>query len=166
MVIVTTYLEMLSPSQLRPKPHANPHFFVREATVKQWRFNKWLYEAVGKDWSWFDKSNWTDEQWRAYAEAPELRTFAASYDGSPAGYYELRDDGEGGVEIVYFGLLPAFVGQGYGAALLTSALEEAWKMNPKRVWLHTCNLDHPGAISNYEKRGMRVYKIEKKEAGA
>ena len=43
-----------------------------------------------------------------------------------AGYYELRRDTEGGVEIAYFGLLPEFIGRGLGGALLTSAIEEAW----------------------------------------
>ena len=43
-----------------------------------------------------------------------------------AGYYELRRDKDGGVEIAYFGLLPEFIGRGLGGALLTSAIEEAW----------------------------------------
>jgi hypothetical protein len=51
-----------------------------------------------------------------------------------------------------------------GGALLTSALEEAWRMNPPRVWVHTCNLDHPAALTNYQARGMKIYKTEMKEA--
>ncbi len=69
-------------------------------------------------WSWNDKRLWSDEQWKEYGLAPELRTFAAHYDGSLAGYYELRRDDEGGVEIAYFGLLPEFIGRGLGGALL------------------------------------------------
>ena len=80
-----------------------------------------------------------------------------------AGYYELRWDNEGGIEIAYFGLLPGWIGRGLGGALLTSAIEEAWRIdtNPSRVWVHTCNRDHPQALANYQARGMIVYKVEK-----
>ena len=93
--------------------------------------------------------------------APELLTFAAYYDDALAGYYELRCDGEGGVEIAYFGLLPEFIGRGLGGALLTSAIEQGWRISPKRVWVHTCNRDHPQAFANYHARGMLVYKVER-----
>jgi hypothetical protein len=33
-------------------------------------------------------------------------------------------------------------------------------MGAARVWLHTCTLDHPQALSNYEARGMRRFKQE------
>ena len=113
-------------------------------------------------WSWIDKRPWTDEQWQEYALEPELRTYAAYYDNTVAGYYELRRDDEDGVEIAYFGLLPEFVGRGFGGALLTSAIEQAWRMAPSRVWVHTCNRDHPQALANYQARGMKIYKVEEK----
>ena len=31
----------------------------------------------------------------------------------------------------------------------------------KRVWVHTCSLDHKNALKNYLARGMKVYNIEK-----
>jgi GNAT superfamily N-acetyltransferase len=81
-----------------------------------------------------------------------------------AGYYELRRDDEDGVEIAYFGLLPEFIGRGLGGALLTNAIEEAWRMSSvSRVWVHTCTLDHPGALGNYQARGMVIYKQETTE---
>ena len=76
-----------------------------------------------------------------------------------AGYFELFER-EHEVEIIYFGLAPSFIGKGFGGALLTRALEEAWRMNPNRVWVHTCTLDHAAALSNYKARGMVVYKTE------
>jgi GNAT superfamily N-acetyltransferase len=158
--VTVTYLEMHSPAGLRPKPPADPRFRVAEATVKQWEFNRFLYLLVGRDWSWNDKRNWTEGQWRAYAESDDLRTFAGFIDGSVAGYYELRLDKAGGVEVAIFGLAPRFVGKGLGGALLTSALEQAWLSRPSRVWLHTCSLDHPAALPNYLARGMAVYRVE------
>src|SRR5215470_10234143 len=128
MSIVTTYLEMHSPDQLRAKRCADARFQIRERKDRDWRFNRDLYLAVGQIWSWSDKRVWTDEQWKEYVR--ELRTFGAYYDDSLAGYYELRRDDEGGVEIAYFGLLPEFIGRGLGRALLTSAIEEAWRLSP------------------------------------
>jgi GNAT superfamily N-acetyltransferase len=157
------YLEMSSPGQLRPKRFKDGRFQIREETQRDWRFNRDLYLAVGEQWQWIDKRPWTDEQWQEYAAAPALRTFAAYHGDMLAGYYELRRDTEGGVEIAYFGLLPEFIGRGLGGALLTSAIEEAWshrRMAPTRVWVHTCNLDHPKALANYQARGMVVYKVE------
>ena len=161
--VTTTYLEMHSPDELRPKRCHDPRFRVDEATTPQWQFNRFLYCAVGEHWRWVEKRSWTEQQWRNYVESDRLRTFAAYYDGSPAGYYELRRDDEKGVQIEYFGLLPDFVGRGLGGALLTSALEIAWAMKPARVWVHTCTLDHPAALANYQARGMKIYRVERKE---
>ena len=160
--VTITYLQMLSLEELRPMRVEDSRFWIREATTKQWQFNKFMYGLVGQPWSWKDKEPWSDEQWRAYAEAESLRTFGAWLDGSPAGYYELRlEDRE--IEIAYFGLAPRFIGRGFGAGLLTSAIEEAWGWAPSRVWVHTCTLDHPAAVQNYQARGMRIYKVETKE---
>jgi GNAT superfamily N-acetyltransferase len=171
--LITTYLEMCSPEQLRPK-RADGRFQVREQTQGDWRFNRDMYLRVGEQWDWSDKRPWTDEQWKEYGSAPELRTFAAYYDGALAGYYELRDEPEShghnvGIEIAYFGLLPEFIGRGLGGALLTTAIEQAWSrhggITPKRVWVHTCNRDHPQALTNYQARGMVVYRVEESEPG-
>ena len=161
MSVITTYLEMRSPDQLRPKRCPDTTFRIEEKKEPDWRFNRDCYLAVGEKWAWTDKRDWSDEQWQEYV-APELRTFAA-YDGdSLAGYYELRHDEEGGVEIAYFGLLSGFIGRGFGGALLTSAIEEAWRSWPSvvRVWVHTCTLDHPQALANYQARGMVITKTE------
>jgi len=157
--ITTTHLEMTDVAQLRPKLCTDPRFRILEATERQWRFNRFLYEFVGSDWAWHDKLLWTDEQWRLYVEDEKLRTFVAYYDGSPAGYFELSQR-EQEVEIAYFGLAPSFIGRGLGGPLLTRAIEEAWRTRPSRVWVHTCNLDHEAALANYQARGMVVYKTE------
>ena len=77
MSIVTTYLEMHSPDQLRPKRCTDRRFNIQEKIERDWRFNRDLYLAVGQMWSWNDKRVWSDEQWKEYGLAPELRTFAA-----------------------------------------------------------------------------------------
>ena len=159
--LITTYLEMRSADQIRPK-NADARFQVREETERDWRFNRDLYFRVGEQWDWVDKRPWTNDQWKEYAMTPELQTFAGYYDDVLAGYYELRQDKEGGIEIAYFGLLPGWTGRGLGGALLTSAIEVAWRIEPKpsRVWVHTCNRDHPQALANHQPPGLVVYKVE------
>lgn len=133
---------------------------VEEATVKQFRFNRFLYELVGAPWRWVDKLTWSDEQWRAYAERPELRTWAAWVEGSPAGYFELEKRNDGCVEICYFGLAEPFIGRGLGSYFLYRAIAEAWGWDAGRVTVNTCSLDHPSALQNYQSRGFELYRTE------
>lgn len=157
MTVEVYYLEMRSPSALvyREQPAG---LEVRECRVKQFEFNRFLYQLVGEPWHWTDKLSWTDEQWKAYVEDEGLRTWVAYQGGTPAGYYELQRQRNGDVEIAYFGLAPKFIGKGYGAYLLYHAIRNAWEWpGTERVWVHTCSLDHPGALSNYKARGLRVY---------
>jgi GNAT superfamily N-acetyltransferase len=151
------YLEMLQRDQLRPK-RATEEFRVVRAEVPCPEFNRFLYTAVGWQWSWIDKLTWSYEQWRAHVDRPQFGTWVGYVSGTPAGYYELEQQADGDIEIVYFGLLPQFTGKGWGGPLLTSAIESAWDWGARRVWVHTCSLDHPSALQNYLARGFRQFK--------
>lgn len=158
--ITTYYLEMLSPDALQAKP-AVPALTITECQIKQFQFNRFLYQFIGKAWQWTDKLSWTDEQWRQLVEADDHRTWVAYCQGAIAGYYELhRPDGQN-AEILYFGLAPQFIGQGLGGYLLTHAIQSAWNWaGTTRVWVHTCSNDHPSALRNYQARGMQIYQVE------
>jgi hypothetical protein len=45
--------------------------------------------------------------------------------------------------------------------MLSRAVVEAWSMGATRVWLHTCTLDSPHALSNYRARGFQEFKQER-----
>ena len=154
--VTTTYLEIGALAELKRKPAANAMFEVREATRPQWQVNRFLYRFIGEQWGWTDKLRWPDARWQRYVASTDLRTFIGFIDDAIAGYYELQKK-RGDVEIAYFGLAPEFIGQGLGGALLSSAIEQAFAWNARRVWVHTCTLDHPAALQNYVARGMRVY---------
>jgi GNAT superfamily N-acetyltransferase len=99
-----------------------------------------------------------------YLDRAELETWVLYVSGAPAGYVELeRQEFGTQVEIAYFGLFPEFTGQRLGGYLLTFALERAWLPEVRRVWVHTCSLDHPAALTNYEARGMRLFKEESED---
>lgn len=152
-----TYLEQTSPSDHTPKTTNDPLFTVKELGVPLPSFNKYFYTEVGRDWHWTDKLAWTADDWARYAAT--IKTVVGYYNETPAGYFELRPEADA-VELAYFGLLPEFVGKGLGGALLSCALDKAWTLSPKRVWVHTCSLDHPAALSNYRARGFKVYRTE------
>jgi len=165
-VVTITYLETRSPQELRPPNRPASTLAIQEVFENQWQQSRSYYCAVGAPWAWNDKRFWSDEQWQAYAKAPELRTFIAYLQNEPVGYFELHQSNTTEIEIAYFGLLPTFVGRGLGGELLTKTLETAWQQKPSRVWVHTCDLDHPAALANYQARGMAVYKVEVHETPA
>ena len=178
--LVTTYLEIRErapESSGHRSAASDQNFEIRELEKRDWKFNREMYFKVGENWEWVDKRPWTDEQWKDYANDPNLRTFASYFGNKLAGYYELHRNadppspglrrGKGaGIEIAYFGLLPKFIGRGLGGALLTGALENAWNWSPTptRIWVHTCNRDHPNALANYKARGFKIYKVEREAA--
>ncbi len=160
-VDVTTYrLEMNDPRELRPKQITDGGVDIRQAQVPSPEFNRFLYTAVGGDWYWIDRLNWTYHQWLEWVDRPVLQTWVAYVGGTPAGYFELEAQSQGNVEFVHFGLLPQFISQGLGGHLLTVAIERAWQMEATRVSVHTCSLDHPSALANYRARGFRVFREE------
>jgi GNAT superfamily N-acetyltransferase len=159
--ITTYYLEMTGPKQLQPAKPAKTAFELRHAQVPLPEFNRFLYAAVGPQYHWLDRRVWTYERWSTYLERPEVETWIAYVRDTPAGYFELERQPDDQTEIVYFGLLAKFVGQGLGGAMLTGAVERAWRPPTRRVWVHTCTLDHPQALPNYLARGFRLYKEEK-----
>jgi len=158
--VTTTYLEMTDRAACRPaRPSATPFNLVR-VEIPCPELNRFLYTAAGADWNWYSRLSWDYARWLAYLDRAELETWVAYVSGTPAGYFELERQGADNVEITHFGLLPRFIGQRLGGPLLTKTVERAWDMGPKRVWVHTCDLDHPHALSNYQARGFRIYKTE------
>ena len=160
MSVITYFLETTSPRELKPASK-RADLDVSESEVPRYTLNRDLYARVGGPWQWHDKLSWSDEQWRAYVESHELRTWVARWHGEIAGYFELRKDARADVEIAYFGLVRDFIGRGFGGDLLTRAIESAWRWGARRVWVHTCTLDHPAALANYRARGMHVYREER-----
>ena len=169
--LITYYLEMTSPEQLRPARALADPFAVRRAQLAFPALNRFFYAEVGRAHSWTDRLRWTDEQWLAWLERPNMQTWIGYVHETPAGYFELekqrdtRNTQEAGVststdavELVYFGVLPPFIGRGVGGALLTEAIRRAWAPGPAAgLGPHLYGLDHPAALPNYQKRGFRIY---------
>ena len=157
-----TYLEMHSPDELRASAREPGDTLLLRAEEPSPELGRFLYTAVGGDWYWRDRLIWTWAEWMERLRRPEVETWVLYSKGTPAGYFELEATPDGSVQIVYFGLLSSFVGRGLGGYLLTRAIQRAWALRPgvRRVWVHTCTLDHPSALANYQARGFRVYQEE------
>jgi len=158
--VTRTYLEMRDHSDLQPAHSDDPRMQIEQLQDCAPSFYRHLYVEVGKNYHWIDRLPWTDEEMAAHLNQPEISLWLMTYDEAPAGYFELRRCEDGSTEIAYFGLVPEFIGRGFGKHLLTSATEQAWADGANRVWLHTCTLDDQAAMPNYLKRGFRPYKIE------
>ena len=160
--VTTYYLETRAPRDLRAKRSPRRDLALVRLLPPMPVLNRFFYTAVGADWHWTDRLPWPYQRWLDYLNRAELETWMLTVQGVPAGYYELETQPGQEVEIAYFGLLPCFVGGGLGGHLLTCAIERGWAIGARRVWVHTCTLDHPQALANYQARGMRLYKEETK----
>ena len=161
--LVTTYhLEINSADDFSPTPKSRTSYQVVRSRVPMPELNRFLYASVGADWRWYMRLGWTYAQWAEYLERDEVATWIAYVDGTPAGYFELEQQPPRSVEIAYFGLMPQFIGRGMGGALLTDAVNTAFDFGAAgrdgtRVWPHTCTLDHPAALHNYQARGFKIF---------
>ena len=155
-----TYLEMKAPSDLRPARRADGDARVERIEGSPASFYRYLYAEVGRAYRWVDRLGWTDDEIRAHLATPGVSLWLLTVRAAPAGYFELKSAPYGSVEIAYFGLLPEFIGRGYGKHLLTEAVERSWSLGARRVWLHTCTLDGPAALPNYVSRGFRSFHEE------
>tara|TARA_B100001057_G_scaffold480124_1_gene552616 strand:+ start:402 stop:914 length:513 start_codon:yes stop_codon:yes gene_type:complete len=161
------YLEILSVKSLKnkKKPHAN--LSIELLKKENFDLNKFFYKQVGKKYQWIDRLIWDDLTWQKYTSNDNLKTYILKYNNNLAGYFELILNKElKECEIAYFGILEEFFDKGFGGYLLSKAIKFGFDLNVKRVWVHTCTLDHPNAIKNYKSRGMKIFKNETLERQA
>jgi len=159
MPVTIYYLQLLPDTQIVPANQPDhSELQIVECRTDAWEVNRFLYGYIGRHWQWADKLTWSEQQWQEYVADSRLRTWMLLSEGTPAGYFELYKHPDDSVEIAYFGLANAFVGQQLGGWLLSEALKLArqWS-NQRRIWVHTCSLDHPAALKNYQARGMQLY---------
>jgi len=154
---VVTYLEMTAAPARPPRPPPRPDLEIRRARRPTVSFYRYLYAAVGEPWTWSVRRWLSDAELAAILDDPRVEVNVLWAGGVPAGYAELDRRAPPDIEVGYFGLMPEFIGQGLGAYLLDWAIHHAWRSRPRRLWLHTCDLDHPRALDFYQRAGFRIY---------
>ena len=159
--IVRNYLEIKSLNQLSEIKKSDDNYSLNQIIPNDFQLNKFFYKQIGKNYQWVDRLIWTDKNWIEYVSSPNLFTFVLKNNEDIAGFFELmyhKDKLE--TEIAYFGLLKEYIGKKLGGYMLSEAIKKSFSYNVKRVWAHTCSLDHKNALKNYLSRGMKIYNTE------
>tara|TARA_X000001036_G_scaffold352896_1_gene334149 strand:+ start:464 stop:988 length:525 start_codon:yes stop_codon:yes gene_type:complete len=160
--ILRQYLEIKSEEDINQISKPKESYSVNLVEPNDFQLNKFLYKQIGKKYKWVDRLVWTDQNWIDYVSNKNLFTFVLKHNEDFAGYFELILHNEKKeAEIAYFGILEDYFGMKLGGYLLSEALKKSFSFyKVKRVWCHTCSLDHKNALKNYLSRGMRVFKSE------
>ncbi len=154
------FLELKDLKNLKTNSINEKKFLVKKIKP-DFQLNKFFYKQVGKKHRWIDRLSWSDGKWINYISNKNLETYIISESDELAGFFELLYNPElKETEISYFGLLEEYIGKGIGGYALSVAIKKSFEKNIRRVWLHTCTLDHPNALKNYIARGMTVFKKE------
>ena len=159
--IERNYLEINSLEDLNETNILSEDYSIKLVEPRDFQLNKFFYKNVGKNHHWIDRLIWTDQQWSNYTSDNKVKTYILKNKDDLAGYFELifhKDKKE--VEIAYLGLLEEYYNKKLGSYLLSAAIRNSFSDKTKRVWVHTCSLDHQNALNNYLSRGMKIFKKE------
>ena len=155
------YLEIKSLSDLRESQKPSSNYIINLVEPKDFQLNKFLYKQIGKKYKWIDRLAWTDQKWIDYVSCKNLSTYVLKDGDDLVGYFELIfSEVKQEIEIAYFGILEDYFGKKLGGFLLSEAIKKSFLTGVKRVWVHTCSLDHKNALKNYLSRGMTIFKSE------
>ena len=155
------YLEINFIKDLKETSNFPENHSINLVDPVDFQLNKFFYKNIGKNHHWVDRLVWTEKQWISYVSDKNVKTYVLKNEKDLAGYFELilhqeKDE----VEIAYLGLLKEYQNKKLGSYLLSAAIKNSFLDSPKRVWVHTCSLDHENALKNYLARGMKVFKTE------
>jgi len=153
LAAIVTSLEMRE----RPKPRPLPASPLRLVRWKEPGANAYrtLFNRVGAPWLWFSRLLLDDAALEAIIRNPAVEVSAVvDRNGIEIGLLELDFRVAQDCEIAFFGLVPELAGKGHGNWLMAQALASGWRKDVMRMWVHTCTLDHPGALGFYRRHGF------------
>ena len=155
---VVTYLEMFSPPSGAAPGEAAGAGLARLAAQDEARYTA-IFRTLGERWVWFSRLELTAQARAAIIGDRDVEAYALTLDGVDAGLLELDFRKAGEAELAFFGLYDSALGKGVGRWLMARALRRAWRRKSvKRLFVHTCTLDHPRALDFYRKSGFTPYK--------
>jgi len=155
------YLEINLLKDLKETSNFPEKYSVNLVDPVDFQLNKFFYKNIGKNHRWIDRLVWSEKQWIEYVSDENVKTYILKNENDLAGYFELNlHPKKEEVEIAYLGLLEEYHNKKLGSYLLSVAIKKSFLNKPKRVWVHTCSLDHKNALNNYIARGMKIFKTE------
>ena len=155
------YLEIYSLQDLNEGYKPSNEYTLSLTDPMNFQLNKFFYKNIGKNHKWIDRLSWPEEKWINYVSNKNVKTYVFKLNNDLVGFFELIFHPEKNeTEIAYLGILEEYQNKKLGSYLLSEAIQESFKKNINRVWVHTCSLDHQNALGNYISRGMKIYKTE------
>ena len=155
------YLEINSLQDLKEGNKPLDDYSLSLIDPINFQLNKFFYKSIGKNHKWIDRLSWSEEKWIKYVSSKNVQTFVFKKKDDLVGFFELILHPEKNeTEIAYFGILQEYQNKKLGSYLLSEAIKKSFDNNIKRVWVHTCTLDHKNALNNYLSRGMKIFKTE------
>jgi len=156
-----SYLEINSINELLVKNKPFNNLYLEKVNPPDFQLNKFFYKEIGKKHSWTDRLVWNDKKWIDYLENSSVNTYILKRNNELIGFFEqIFDKDKLDCEIAYFGILEEYIGKKLGGYLLSEAIKISFNIGSKRIWVHTCSLDHKNALKNYLSRGMKIFKSE------
>tara|TARA_B100001093_G_scaffold151297_1_gene144012 strand:+ start:44 stop:631 length:588 start_codon:yes stop_codon:yes gene_type:complete len=164
LTVRVTYLKMTSRPVgiLPPAPDLNSEIELSRVESPSIDFYRHIYAEVGLPWLWYERTEMTDKELLKIISDDRVKIYVLYVNGEAAGFAELdsrqppnndlRD-----IHLAYFGLASRYIGRGLGTFFINSILDIAWANDIRRIWLRTCSLDHPAALSTYLKAGFVIY---------
>jgi GNAT superfamily N-acetyltransferase len=153
--VTVTFLRM-DQAPTGPAPALAPAFQIVRLQAPSVPFYRYLYNTVGADYLWWLRRTTPDENLAALLRDKSVAIYTLYASGEPAGFFELDAHTWPDVNLSYFGLMPAWIGNGTGYAFLRYAVDEVWRRRAKGVTVNTCTADHPRALPNYRRAGFHI----------
>ncbi|HOI86904.1 MAG TPA: GNAT family N-acetyltransferase [Lentimicrobium sp.] len=154
----TWWLQMTAPPTPEEKTKILPEGCLVMQAVKPTRsFYLFLYTSVGRPYQWYNRLMIPAGELDRLLQDEKTTVWVLYVNGVPAGFAEFDATITGETEMVYFGLTCEFTGKGLGMPFLKWCIHKAWEQPLSRLWLHTCDLDHPAALHMYRKAGFAIY---------
>ena len=152
----------LKKSQKLKKPFIIPiNVKISLETEKDININKFFYRQVGKNHFWRDRLLWSDNEWKKYINNMNLETGIMKINENMVGFYEQEfHEDKNEMELIQMGILKEYQGKKLGSYLLKHIIPNAFNRDVKRLWVHTCSLDHKYALNNYLSKGLKIFKEE------
>lgn len=159
--VTVTYLEMTEPPHdAPPHPPAGQRVAVMRAERPPVAFYRFLYDTIGETWLWWERRALDDQALARVVQDDRVEIYVLYVDGVPAGFAELDRRPEPVIDLAYFGIMPSYIGRGFGRYLLGSAIHTAWSYGPEKLTVNTNTLDHPRALPLYQKVGFTPVRQE------
>jgi GNAT superfamily N-acetyltransferase len=154
---IVTSLEMTARPPIRTTPPGTTSCMCTHHRAPDLGWYRDLYARVGTDWLWSWRLAMSDTELAGIIHDPRVEVHALHVNEPAEALLELDFRAVGECELKLFGLTAGLIGTGTGRWLMNHAIETAWARPITRFWVHTCTLDHPGALEFYIRSGFRPF---------